>query len=454
MSKPKTIIITAILFFFGIVIGGILTAFVIKPGKEAAQTSYIHSESEQTKPKSERKILYWQAPMNPTEIYDKPGKSKMGMDLVPVYEDQTGSGSTVIIDPATVQNMGVRTEKAKRKNFVHSIRTVGKVVYDEKRLFTVTTKISGWIEKLNINYTGQEVKKGAPLLEIYSPELVTTQEEYKLALNTYELVSRSSFKSVKDGAESLLASTRKRLLYWDIPRGEIEQLEKTGIVRKTIQLESPTDGVVIHKNAVEGMHVKEGQNLYQIADLSKVWVNVSVYDNDIPWVTVGQQAEMELSYLPGEIFHGRVTYIYPYLNAKARDLQVRLEFNNPDLKLKPEMYTNVKLHSAVIPDALVIPSEAVIRSGTRNLVFVTREQGKFEPREIRLGVEGGHGEVEVLNGLLEGEEIVTSAQFMLDSESRLQEAIQKMLEEKKKDKQQVVQRKNAEQSKMKMGDDK
>lgn len=428
-------------------------AFIFTPAPSKTSAA---AGSEQTKPKGKRKILYWQAPMDPTEIYDKPGKSKMGMDLVPVYEDQTNSGNTVVIDPATVQNMGVRTVKAKRKNFIHSIRTVGKVVYDEEKLYTVTTKISGWIEKLQVSYTGQEVKKGAPLLEIYSPELVTTQEEYLLALNTHKLVSQSDFASVRDGAETLLASAKKRLLYWDIPRYEVEQLEKTGQVNKTIQLQSPANGVVIHKNAVEGMHVKEGQELYKIADLSKVWVNVSIYDNDIPWVTVGQKAEMELSYLPGEIFHGRVTYIYPYLNAKARDVQVRLEFQNPNLKLKPEMYTNVKLHSAVIPDALVIPSEAVIRSGARNLVFVTREQGKFEPREIRIGAEGENGEVHVLSGLLEGEEIVTSAQFMLDSESRLQEAIQKMLEEKRKNKQQAAPGKESEQTKMKMkmGDEK
>ncbi len=395
------------------------------------------SEEKKGAQKKERKILYWRAPMDPTEIYDHPGKSRMGMDLIPVYEDEAavGAGGTIKIDPVTVQNMGIRMAKVKRMNFSHLIRTVGKIDYNEETLFTVSPKISGWIEKLYVDYTGKMVRKGEPLLEIYSPDLVTTQEEYLLAYNNKKMVGNSRFKSIRDGAESLLESTRKRLLYWDILPSEIKQLEKTGKVRKTLRLYSPTNGVVVHKNAVEGVFVKEGTNLYQIADLSKVWVYASIYDYELPWIREGQEARVQLSYLPEKTFTGKVIYIYPYLNEKARDVRIRMEFANPNLELKPGMYANVTLEGKPIPNALVVPSEAVIRTGERNLVFVVRDKGKFEPREVRIGEEGGphNAYVRIISGVLEGETIVTSAQFLLDSESKLQEAIQKMILEKQKE---------------------
>ncbi len=400
------------------------------------------------KPKGERKILYWRAPMDPTEIYDHPGKSKMGMDLIPVYEgeENVGAGGTISIDPVTVQNMGVRYGTVERIDFSRLIRTVGKIDYNEDKLYDVNTKISGWIEKLYVNYAGEMVKAGQPLLEIYSPEVVTTQQEYLLALKTRDLVSSSQVTSIREGGESLLESTRKRLLYWDIPQSEIERLEKTGEVRKTILLRAPANGMVVEKNVVEGAFIKAGMQLFRIADLSNVWVHASIYDYELPWIVEGQPAEMELSYQPGKTYFGKVSYIYPYLREKARDVHVRLEFANPNLDLKPGMYVNVQLQGKAIPDALVVPSEAVIRSGRRNLVFVTREPGKFEPREIRIGEEGGPNNryLRVLSGLLEGEQVVISAQFMLDSESRLQEAIQKMLEERtgKKPEQQQHQMEN------------
>lgn len=397
---------------------------------------YADEAEEQEAPTedAERKILYWQAPMSPTEIYDSPGKSAMGMDLIPVYEDEAGmgSGGTVSIDPATVQNMGVRTAAVERMDFSHAIRTVGKVEYNEETLYLVNTKISGWIEKLHVNFIGDQVRKGDPLLEIYSPELVTTQQEYLLALKNFRQVAESDFASVKDDAEQLLMSTRQRLEYWDIPPAEIERLEQTGEVKKTVLLHAPANGIVVEKHAVEGAHLKPGMDLYRIADLSTVWVHASVYDNELPWITEGQAATMELSYLPGQTYQGRVSYIYPFLREQARDVHVRLVFANPNLSLKPGMYVNVGLQGRSMSDAMVVPSEAVIRSGERTIVFVVREPGKFEPREIRIGEEGGPGGryARVISGLLGNEEVVTSAQFMLDSESRLQEAIQKMLQER------------------------
>ena len=382
----------------------------------------------------ERNVLYWQAPMDPTEIYDWPGKSKMGMDLIPVYEDEAGveSGSTVSIDPATVQNMGVRTDHARRMDFSRMIRTVGEVQYDEERLYLVNAKISGWIEKLYVNFIGDQVRQGDPLMEIYSPELVATQQEYLLALKNYRMLAESSVPSVREDAGKLLASARTRLEYWDIPSSEIERLEQTGEVKKTTLLEAPATGIVVKRDAMKGAYIEAGMDLFEIADLRTVWVHASFYDNEVPWIREGQPVEMELSYLPGKTYTGQVSYIYPYLREKARDVHVRLIFSNPDLDLKPGMYANIQLQGKVIPDALVVPSEAVIRSGARAIIFVVRGEGRFEPREVRIGEEGGPGNhlVRVLTGLSGDEEIVTSAQFMLDSESRLQEVIRKMLQER------------------------
>lgn len=390
------------------------------------------TESQESPPLEQRQVLYWQAPMDPEEIYDRPGKSKMGMDLVPVYadEDRTESDSTVSIDPAVVQNMGVRTGHVQRLDFTRTIRTVGEVQYDEERLYVVNTKISGWIENLYVHFVGDQVQAGDPILEIYSPELVATQQEYVLALKNFELVSQSTVASVKEDAEKLLASARTRLEYWDIPASEIEHLAQTGKVRKTIVLTASATGIVVERNAIEGAYVEVGEDLFRIADLRTVWVHASFYDNEVPWISDGQPVEMELSYLPGKTYTGRVSYVYPYLRERARDVHVRLIFSNPDLDLKPGMYANVQLHGKVIPDAVVVPSEAVIRSGARAIVFVVHGEGRFAPREVSLGEEGGpnNNYIRILRGLQGSEEIVTSAQFMLDSESRLQEAIRKMLQ--------------------------
>ena len=374
--------------------------------------------------------------MDPTEIYDHPGKSRMGMDLIPVYEGEAdlGSGGTITIDPVTVQNMGVRTVKVAKKDFYHVIRTVGYIEYDERKLFTINNKISGWIEKLYVDYTGKLVKKGQPLLEIYSPELVSTEEEYLLALKNLQAVKNSNISEVRQSAEELLKASLKRLQYWDIPQKEIDNLRKHGKVKKTMTLFAPFNGFVIHKNVVEGGYIKAGLDLYRIADLSNVWIQVSVYDTDLPWIKIGSESEIELSYFPGRTFRGKITYIYPYLDKKARDVKVRLEFPNPRFELKPGMYANVTIKTDPIKDALVVPTEAVIRSGKRNLVFIARGNGRFEPRQVKIGEENEDGELRIISGLLEGEEVVTSAQFMLDSESRLQEAIQKMLAEKRKGK--------------------
>jgi len=393
----------------------------LTPIKSAATSS--------TKPKGERKIKYWRAPMDPTYISEKPGKSPMGMDLVPVYEDEIEEGA-ITIDPVTVQNMGLRTGLVKTGELTRTIRTVGHIDYDEKKLYIINSKITGWIEKLYVNTTGEMVDKGQSLLEIYSPELVSTQEEYLSALKNYLTLKDSPYEEARQGALELLNSTRKRLEYWDIDKSQIENLERSGEIKKTLTFYSPTTGVVLHKNAIEGAYVKAGSDLFRIADLSTVWVLATIYEYELPYIKLGQDAQMSLSYLPGESFEGKLTYIYPYLDQKTRDVKVRLEFSNPGYRLKPDMYANVVIESKLSGERILIPEEAVIRSGKREIVFVDMGEGKYAPREITTGVSSEGNVVEVKKGLLSGEIIVLSGQFMLDSESKTQEAIQKMIKAK------------------------
>ncbi len=382
-------------------------------------------------PQNGKTIKYWVAPMDPTYIRNEPGQSPMGMDLVPVYEDEGGEklpASTIRIDPVTVQNMGVRTAPVRRTALSRSIRALGTVDYDEKRIHTVTVKFDGWIERLYVDFVGQPVKKGQPLFDIYSPDLVTAQEEYLLALGQVRALGDSDYPQVREGAARLLDAARRRLANWDLGPRQIERLEREGTVRRTLTVHSPASGVVIRKDAFAGHFVKAGMHQYEIADLSRVWVQAEVYEYELPFVHEGMPATMELSYLPGRRFTGKVLFLYPYLNPKTRTATVRLAFDNPGGELRPQMYANVLLDSPVQADALTVPQEAVIDSGVRKLVFVALGGGKFEPREVTLGAEGTDGAYQVLGGLREGEEVVVSAQFMLDSESRLREAVAKMLE--------------------------
>ncbi len=400
------------------------------PGVSQGHEAHQHVSDETAPAQKKRKIKYWVAPMDPTYIRDKPGKSPMGMDLVPVYEDEEELDKNVIkIDPVVVQNIGVRTAKAIKDTFYATIRTVGHITYDEKRVRHIHTKISGWVERLFVETTGEQVNKGEELLSIYSPELVATQEEYLQALNYREKVAVSSFEDVAKGADTLLESTRKRLLLMDIDPDQIKALEERGEVEKNMILHSPTTGIVIKKHVFEGMEVDPGMELYTIADLSRVWAIASVYEYELPFLEVGLEAEMCLPYEPGVVYKGRINFIYPYLSSKTRTVQVRMEFENPALKLKPNMYADVVIKTKISDEAILLPSESVIRTGLRNVVITSLGKGKFLPKEIVIGKES-EGFVQVLSGLDEGETVVTSGQFLIDSESNLREAINKMLEAK------------------------
>lgn len=393
--------------------------------KEAEPPAPEMKEGEKTLPKEKRKIKYWKAPMDPTYIRDNPGKGPMGMDLIPVYEDESEVAGQIKINPTMVQNIGVKTVKVKRRALTRKIRTIGTLTYDERKVHHIHTKYEGWIEKLHVNFTGQEVSQDDMLLEIYSPELVSTQEEFLLALKYKESLKESPFTEIGEAADSLMESTRKRLELFDVPDHQIEALIRDKTITKTMHIHSPVRGFVIEKKALQGMRVQPGMGLYMIADLSNIWVLADIYEYEVPWVKVGQKVEMNLSYFPGKKFAGKVTFIDPFLDPKTRTNKVRMEFANPQWKLKPDMYANVTIKSTVTKRGVAVPEEAIIHSGERDIVVVQLPSGTFESRELTLGPQAD-GYYQVLKGLRAGETVVTSSGFLIDSESNLQEAIRKL----------------------------
>lgn len=379
---------------------------------------------------SERTPLFYRNPMNPEITSPTPAQDDMGMEYIPVYADDMGGTSgvpgTVSIDPVTLQNMGVRTAQVERRSISHIVRASSRVDYDEQRLSMVHPRVQGWVEKLYVDRTGDQIDADIPLLEIYSPQLVTSQQEYVLALNNLDAQRESSYADIRNGAETLAASARRRLEFLDVPEHQIRELESTRTVKNTLHIHSPASGVVLAVNVREGQFVTPASALFKIADLSKVWVIADIYEYELPWVGIGATATLSVESLPGRMFEGTVSYIYPYLESRTRTIKVRLEFDNPDFALKPGTFATIKLQSVEDLDAIVVPSEAVIRSGTRNAVFVVKGEGQFEPRIVTLGVIA-EDLIQILDGVEPGEEIITSGQFLIDSESNLREALSRMI---------------------------
>ena len=375
----------------------------------------------------------YRCPMHPTVVSDRPGSCPVcGMDLVPDQPGPSGHEgghgeevAEVRINPATVQNMGVRVARVERRALSRTVRALGRVDYDETRMTDVNTKVTGWVEGLFVDFTGQEVKKGQPLLEIYSPELVAAQEEYLTAMEYVRRLEDSASAKALEGARSLLGASRQRLMYWDITEAQILELEATRQTKRTMTIHSPQEGVVVHRAVFDGAYIKAGEHLYRIADLSRVWVYADIYEYELPWIRKGQAAEVVLSYSPGRVFQGVVTYIYPFLESKTRTAKVRMIFDNPELELKPEMFATVRIRSEVAKQAVVVPAQAVIRSGERNVVILDLGEGRFAPREVTLGVETSDV-YEVTEGLRGDERIVISSQFLIDSESNLKAALATM----------------------------
>jgi len=377
--------------------------------------------------------LMWRNPMNPAVTSPTFTKDSMGMDYIPVCKDSAAGNApagTVRIDPATTQDIGVRLTTAVERKLSRHITTVGRITYDETRLVTLHPKVDGWVAKLFVDKTGESVKQNTMLLAFYSPELVATQEEYLLALSNWQQLKNSPYPDIREGAKRLLDSSLERLRFFDVPEHQIRELQRTHKVRKDLHIHAPAAGVVTRIGVREGARVTPSTELYQIADLSRVWVLADLYEYEIPWVQVGDRARLSIGSLPGHDFIGRITYIYPYLDAKTRTNKVRIEFDNREGLLKPDMFGDVEIAAGKAKGGVFVPREAVLVTGKKAHLFVQSAAGRFEPRTVRTGVTAD-GMVEILSGVKAGERVVSSGQFLIDSESSIREAAAKMVEPKK-----------------------
>jgi len=357
-------------------------------------------------------ILYWVAPMDPNYRRDKPGKSPMGMDLIPVYADSSGNGDgSISITPEVVQNLGVRTATAERSRLWRGIDTVGYVDYDESLVSHIHLRTEGWIENLVVQSEGERVTRGQRLFDVYSPELVNAQEEFLQAL--------------KLDNPGMQQASRDRLAALGISAGQIQALQKSRRVQQRVAVYAPQDGVVSTLPVREGMFVKPADRVMSLADLSQVWLLAEVFERQADWVEVGQDADVVLPYQPGTQLEGRVEYIYPGLDPKTRTLKVRLRFANPDETLKPNMYANVKIYGGAREEIVVIPLEALIRTGREERVVIALGEGRFSSRKVTAGMESGDW-VQIIKGIEPGDQVVTSGQFLIDSEASLKASMQRM----------------------------
>ena len=375
---------------------------------------------------AERKILYYRHPMGLPDTSPVPKKDSMDMDYIPVYEGEdsaaASSGKQVKISVEKIQKLGVKTEAAVLRKLTQTVRAVGRIEPNERRVYTVAPKFEGWVEKLHVNAVGDVVKASQPLFEVYSPELVSAQREYLIAIQGVSAMQGAA-SAAQSGMQTLAESSLSRLKSWDINDGELQQLRNTGEAKRTLLYRSPAFGVVLEKPAVQGMRFMPGEMMYKIADLSTVWIMADVFEQDIALVKVGQAAQVRLDAFPGREFKTRVAYIYPTLNEQTRTVPVRLEMVNSGGLLRPGMYAQVELAAAGEKAAAVtVPDSAVIHSGQRTIVLVELGAGRYEARDVKLGRHSDDA-IEVLEGVADGEKVVVSANFLIDAESNLKAVI-------------------------------
>ncbi len=392
----------------------------------------IKNEGSAASSGGERKILYWRAPMDPNEIYDEPGQSKMGMDLVPVYEDEGGASGVVTVDGSLRQTMNVKTATVEEKNLSSKIVTNGVLTTAETKEYMVTTKVNGWVEDLFVNYTGQEVKRGEKLVEIYSPELVSAQQELLTAVSYSKAIADSETDEISESGDRLVKNTRRKLELLDMQENEIENLLKSGETKTFVTLYAHFDGTVLSKNIMEGEKINSGMNLLHIANLSELWLLADVYENELGKIEVGSAADVKFNAFPGETYKGKVSFIYPTVDPKTRTVQVRIDVPNKDRKLKPSMYGTVEIKGKEFGLQPVVDETAIIRSGKNNIVIKALGEGKFKATDVKLG-QYADGYYQVLDGLKPGDKIVTSAQFLIDSESSLRASIEQFSSNSKKE---------------------
>jgi len=416
-----------------IIVGALLLGAVGAGSYWLGNRSGAHSEAAATAAAASapqaRKLLYYRNPMGLPDTSPTPKKDQMGMDYIAVYEGEDepeadgaqGGAGTLRISTDKVQKLGVRTEAAALRALGRTVRASGRVEPDERRIYAITPKFEGYVERLHVNATGQPVSQGEPLFEVYSPELVSAQREYLIAAQGLQAMKNAGAEA-QAGMRQLAESSLSRLRNWDMAPEQIEALVKTGEVRRSISFRSPVSGIVTEKKALQGMRFMAGESLYQVTDLSTVWIMADVFEQDLGLVKMGAKASVKINAYPGQTFVGTITYLYPTLRAETRTVPVRIQLDNPKRQLKPAMFAQVELQVGAKQPVLTIPESAVIDSGTRRIVLVELGEGRFEPREVQLGERSDHYD-EVLSGVREGERVVVSANFLLDAESNLKAAI-------------------------------
>jgi Cu(I)/Ag(I) efflux system membrane fusion protein len=372
--------------------------------------------------KSGERVLYYRNPMGLPDTSPIPKRDSMGMDYIPVYVNDVASDGLVKISLDKVQKLGVRTEQVSARVISKTINAVGQFQVDERRQQTVTTKFEGYIEKLYVNATGQPVGRGQPLMEVYSPELVSAQEEYLIAWNGRKTLKNGTEESIA-GVGQMADGALKRLRNWDISDAQIQRLQRDGKATRTLTIYSPSSGVVLEKTAVQGMRFMPGEALFKITDLSSIWMLADVFEQDLSLVRAGQSVKIHVDAYPEKELTGKVAYIYPTINPETRTAKVRIELANQDGMLRPDMFAKVELVGGDTKSkVLAVPDSAVIDSGMQQVVLIQRSEGLFEPREVKLG-KRNDGYTEVLNGLVEGDVVVVSANFLIDAESNLKAAL-------------------------------
>ena len=413
---------TGPLFIFiavALTVGGFAGGYQFAQQKSDGATALAMAPPEKAK---KPKLLYYRNPMGLPDTSPTPKKDPMGMDYIPVYEgEDTDGDSGLKISAEKIQKMGVKAEAARMQVLDKTVRASGRVEIDESRTYTVTAKFEGFIERLHVNTTGQPVGRGQPLFEVYSPELVSAQREYAIAAQGVGKLNEAGGEA-QAAMKQLADSSLQRLKNWDISEEQIKALSKSGVARRTLSFRSPVAGIVTEKKAVQGMRFMPGEALFQIADISAVWVQADVFEQDIGAVSADQKARVKINAYPGEIFEGRIAYVYPTLKAETRTVPVRIELANPKGRLKPSMFAEVEIPVAGAAPVVTVPNSAVIDSGNKQVVIVQLGEGRFEPRPVRLGQRGADF-VQVLEGVREGEMVVTAANFLIDAESNLKAAL-------------------------------
>ena len=379
--------------------------------------------------KKERKLLFYRNPMGLPDTSPTPKKDPMGMDYVAVYEGEEDSGNygapvlanQIKISTEKVQKLGVRSEAAQLRSLDKIVRAAGRIEPDERRLYAISPKFEGYVERLHVNVTGQPVAKGQPLFEVYSPELISAQREYAIAAHGVDSL-KDAGGTAQSGMQQLAESSLRRLKNWDVSEAQIKALAHSSEARRTLTFSSPVSGIVTEKKAVQGMRFMPGEALYQVADLSAVWVVADVFEQDIGSVQTGTKAKVSINAYPNKVFEGKVSYVYPTLNAATRTVPVRIELANSGGLLKPAMFAQVELPVAAKGKVVTVPVSAVIDSGTRQIVLVQLGEGRFEPREVKLGARSDN-HMEVIEGVKDGEQVVVAANFLIDAESNLKAAV-------------------------------